>query len=155
MDLQELQNKFRELFEGDSADENKLNMKNFVLYTQEIKKQEPIEPILKILDNPKNEGNIYIDYDKSSDRIYFSQFSTNDFLRIDIKFIMPFSKVSSQKNPFLVIQEDFSEDEGDFLVSEWPNKYLLFDEELFNQFMYPHKNPEFMNWKSSPWEVKS
>jgi hypothetical protein len=154
MNLQELQNKLMELFDGDYANENKVNINNFFLYTQEIEKQEPIENIIDILDNSKNKGNIYIDYDKSVDRIYFSQFSTNDYLGIDIKFIMPFSKLSSQKNPFLVIQTDNFEDEEDFLDSDWPNNYILFDEKIFNQFMYPHKTPEFMNWKSSPWGVK-
>ena len=154
MNLQELQNKLMELFDGDYANENKVNINNFVLYTQEIKKQEPKQNIIDILDNSKNKGNIYIDYDESLDRIYFSQFSTNDYLGIDIKFIIPFSKISSQKNPFLTIQTDNYEDEEDILESEWPNNYILFDEKVFNQFMNPHKNPEFLNWKSNPWRVK-
>ncbi len=154
MNLQELQNKLKELFDGDYANENNVNMNNFVLYAQEIKKQEPIENIIDILDNSKNEVNIYIDFDKSKDMIWFSQFSTNDFFGIDIKFIMPFSKISSQTNPVFSIQTDSYGDKEDFLESEWPNNYILFDEKLFNKFMNLHDDihlPEFMNWKSSPW----
>lgn len=154
MNLQELQNKLMELFEGDYANENKLNINNFFLYVQEIKNQEPTENIMDILDNLKNKGNIYIDYGKSLDRIYFSQFSTNDFPEIEAKFIMPFHELSSQKNLYLLIQTENYEDEEDFLDSGWPNKYILFDERLFNQFMYPHKTLEFMNWKETPFDQK-
>ena len=40
-----------ELFDGYYANENKVNINNFVLYTQEIKKQEPKQNIIDILDN--------------------------------------------------------------------------------------------------------
>ena len=154
MNLEELQNKLIEIFDGDYSNEDKVNINNFILYTQEIKKQEPIVNIMDILDNSKNEGKIYIDYDKEYDAIYFSEFSTNDFLGIDIKFLAPFSNISSQKNPYLGIQIDNFDDEEQFLNAEWPNFYILFDEKMFNQFINPPNKPEFLNWKSNPWKVK-
>ena len=160
MNLQELINKLRELIQEDYANKNKIKTNNLLLYIQEIKKKEPNEYLSDILENRNKEKNIYIDFSltddyKDYDYVFFSNWSKCEGNEISVSFITLSNEIIVKPHiNQLYLEEDKFEEIEDFIDNEWPLKYILFDEKLFNQFINPYET-EFLNWKLSPWEMKS
>jgi len=156
MDLKELREKLLELFNDDSTDVNQENINNILLYIEAIKNQEPTEHIIDILNNGYKEKNIYVDlglFYNDEAYVFFSKWSKDGEGRVDVNFMaLPINFLNNKKPPLFMDEDNFLD--IDNVVPDWPNKYILFDEKLFNKFINPHKNSEFLNWKSNPWEVK-
>lgn len=153
MNLQELQKKLKGFIDEDYANENKINTNNLLLYIKAIKKTEPNEYLVDILDNRYKEKNIYVDYSEEYGGVYFSLWSTDEG-RVDLNFIILPTNLLHKPKPSLSIEGDNFFDVDAVIANDWPQKYILFDEKVFNQFMNPFEKPEFLNWKSSPWGVK-
>jgi len=154
MDLKELREKLLELFNDDSTDVNQENINNILLYIEAIKNQEHTENIIDILDNRYKEKNIYVDFSNKLATVFFSKWSKDGEGLIDINYIkIPINLLNNSKPPFFIHEEKYL-DIDEVEDNDWPNKYILFDEKLFNEFINPHKNFEFLNWKSNPWDVK-
>ncbi len=154
MNLKGLREKLLELFNDNSTDVNQENINNLLLYIEAIKNTEPNENLVDILDNRYKEKNIYVDYSEGWQAVYFSEWSKGGERGVDLNFITLPINLHEQAKPLLSMDADAYLDVDDVLANDWPLKYILFDEDLFNKYMNPHKNPEFLNWKSSPWDVK-
>ena len=154
MDLKELREKLLELFNDDSTDVNQENINNILLYIEAIKNQEHTENIIDILDNRYKEKNIYVDFSNELASVFFGKWSKDGEGLIDVNYIsLPINLLNNSKPPFFIHEEKYL-DIDEVEDNDWPNKYILFDEKLFNEFINPHKNFEFLNWKSNPWDVK-
>lgn len=155
MDLKELGEKLLELFYDDSTDVNQENINNLVLYIEAIKNQEYTEHIIDILDNRYKEKNIYVDFSGAKNPfVFFSKWSKDGEGRIDVNFIkLPINLLNNSKPPLFIDEEKYL-DIDEVEDNDWPNKYILFDEKLFNKFINPHNNSEFLNWKKNPFDQK-
>jgi hypothetical protein len=155
LNLKELREKLLESFNDNSTDVNQENINNLLLYIEAIKNTEPNEYLVDILDNRYKEKNIYVDYSEEFGGVYFSEWSKDEGGFVNLKFtILPINLLNHPK-PVLSMDGDNFLDVDDVLGNDWPLKYILFDEKVFNQFMNPPKNPEFLNWGiDNPLEVK-
>ena len=147
MNLQELKDNLVSNLYGDE----KSGIDRYMLYKQKIKDTEPTVDLSEILNNPLNKKNIYVDYHIQQNKLFFSQiYDAYDEIIVDYIFF----ELTNNKIIHDIFQDFFSSKE-DLLNDGWPDKYILFDEDLFNQFMNPPNKPEFLNWSdSNPWEVK-